>query len=69
MGPEELCGKSVDESRAFHIFRFVKEIYSYKFEEEPDYSKLIFFLEKVLMEIDQAPKKKYDLIKEEQANS
>ena len=29
LGPAELCGKSLEESRAFHIYRFVDEIYSY----------------------------------------
>lgn len=60
MGTADLCGSSAFESRAFHISAFVDEAMSYKFEESPDYNKLRFLLEKVLLDKKITPSKKYD---------
>lgn len=50
MTTKDLCGASVSNSRAFHLTAFVDEIMSYSFEETPDYEKLRFCLEKVLLD-------------------
>jgi len=43
-----------------HLLSFAEEIYSLKFAEKPNYSKLRFLLKKELLDLDQVPDKKYD---------
>ena len=66
METKDLCGANEEESRAFHISQFVQEIMDYKFEETPDYNKLRFLLEKVLLDKRIIPNKKYDWISEQE---
>lgn len=44
MGCSELCGNSMEESRAYSIKEFVIEAMSYEFTDEPNYDKLRFLL-------------------------
>jgi hypothetical protein len=55
MRPENLC---VGEARVLKAF--VKEIFSYEFAEEPNYTKLRFTLTKCLLELDVSPDLKFD---------
>jgi hypothetical protein len=49
--PNQLC--NLPESRL--LLPFVEDVYSLKYDEEPDYSKLRFMLLKALLERDQVP--------------
>ena len=60
MSVQDLCGKSSIESQAFLLTDFVKNIMSLKFEEEPNYGKLKFFLTKALLETGDVPNKEHD---------
>lgn len=50
MGPNDLCGASVDESRAYFLLPFATEIFSYAYMDEPDYNKLKWMLQKILLD-------------------
>jgi len=56
MTPEELCLSN--ESKK--IYPFLKEVYSLKFDEEPNYNKLNFILVKELMSVNLSPTKEFD---------
>ena len=66
MQTKDLCGVRAEDSRAFYITKFVDEVMSYKFEETPDYNKLRFLLEKILLDKKIIPNKKYDWMSEEE---
>ena len=66
MSTDDLCGRNSFDSRAFYITAFVNEVMSYKFEETPDYNKLRFLLEKVLLDKKITPSKKYDWMSQEE---
>ena len=51
MSPEEICPTS--DSKQF--LGYIKEVYSLKFDEEPNYNKLNFLLAKILMNNNQIP--------------
>jgi hypothetical protein len=59
MNAEELC-VSNDSKK---IYPFLKEVYSLKFDEEPNYNKLSFILVKELMQMNISPSKDFDWIK------
>lgn len=65
MGPAEICGPSLQKSRAYHLLPFVEEVFSLKFEDSPDYNKLRFLLQKVLLDQNISPGTKFDWIKEQ----
>ena len=54
---EDLCGTSVEETRAYVLHPLVSEVMTYSFEDAPNYEKLKFILEKVLLERSVVPKK------------
>jgi hypothetical protein len=56
MTPEELC--SSEYSRL--ILPYLSEVYTLKFDEEPDYNKLGFLLVKELMSINLTPSNEFD---------
>lgn len=56
MSAEELCVSN--ESKK--IYPFLKEVYSLKFDEEPNYNKLNFILVKELMAVNLSPSKEFD---------
>lgn len=56
MSPKEICPSI--ESR--ELLPFVQEIYSLRFDEEPNYSKLNFLLAKILMNLNLAPDDQYE---------
>jgi len=56
MTPAELCVSN--ESKK--IYPVVKEVYGLKFDEEPNYNKLIFLLVKELMAVNISPSKEFD---------
>lgn len=60
MSVKELCGKTITESSAFLISDFVQNVMDLKFEEEPNYGKLKFFLTKALLETGDVPNKEHD---------
>ena len=60
MSVKDLCGKDLKESQAFLITEFVKNVMDLKFEEEPNYGKLKFFLTKALLETGDVPNKEHD---------
>lgn len=66
MSTADLCGSSAVVSRAFYISAFVDEVMSYRYEESPDYNKLRFLLEKVLLDKKITPSKKYDWMSQEE---
>ena len=47
---DDLCGQNLGQSRAFLIRPFIEEVMSYSFSETPNYEKLKFLLEKVLLD-------------------
>ena len=55
MTPAKLC---IGMSKCF--LEFVEEVFSYQFEECPNYSKMDFLLSKVLYQFDVAPDLKFD---------
>lgn len=57
MTVDDLCGKSRAESRAFLLRPFVDEVMSYDFADAPNYEKLNFLLEKVLLDHQSIPLK------------
>lgn len=60
MSINDLCGKDLKESQAYLISEFVKNVMELKFEEEPNYGKLKFFLTKALLETGDVPNKEHD---------
>lgn len=56
MSAEELCVSN--ESKK--IYPFLKEVYSLKFDEEPNYNKLNFILVKELMAVNLSPSREFD---------
>ena len=49
MGVRDLCGNSQSQSIAYCLTPFVEEVMKLKFHEDPDYNKLRFLLEVVLL--------------------
>ena len=47
---DDLCGMNLAESRTFLIRPFIDEVMSYRFNDVPNYQKLKFMLEKVLLD-------------------
>lgn len=45
----DLCGESLKDTIAYVLYPFVQEVMSYSFEQEPNYDKLRFLLEAVLL--------------------
>lgn len=68
MGLKEFCGESKSESRAFHISEFVDEILNYEFSEMPNYDKLRFLLEKVLLQHNIVPSSNFDWMSKDYQN-
>ena len=68
LGPNEMCGHSLNDTRAYGLKPFVEEIMQYEFTDVPDYDKLRFLLDKALLEQDLIPKKKYNFFSEELNN-
>ena len=56
MTPEQLCNTP----DSVKLLPFVKEIYSYSYESEPDYNKLIMLLLQQMKIMDLAPTNEYD---------
>ena len=69
MSLDDLCGTSMQQTRAFCMREFTQEVMSYKFAEAPDYNKLKFLLEKILLDQNAYPSDKYDFYKMECINS
>lgn len=55
LSPETLCS-----GNATTLIPFVEEIFSYKFEEKPEYSRLKHLLKKVILKHDVCPDLMYD---------
>ena len=62
MTPESLCGHKEPGKETYRLYEFVKEVMSYKFEDEPNYNKLKFLLTKALIDYGTMPSKDYDWI-------
>ena len=60
MGVKELCGTSQSQSLTYCLKPFVQEIMKLKFHEEPDYNKLRFLLEVVLLKQSIPPDRNFD---------
>jgi len=60
---DDLCGESLAQSRANLIRPFVDEVMKYRFDDAPNYEKLKFLLEKVLLDRKFIPLSHYDLYK------
>ena len=69
MGPKKLCGTTISQTRAHHLLPFAELVFSYRFEDEPDYSQLKWLLERVLLNQNIAPSNKFDWIKSSKENS
>lgn len=68
MTVQDLCGSSESESIAFLLTPFAEEVMKYEYDEQPDYNKLRFLLERVLMQKNIAPSRKYDWTPERKQN-
>lgn len=60
---DDLCGKNLAQTRAYLFKPFIREVMSIKFEEAPNYEKLKFLLEKILLDRKIVPQAQYDFYK------
>ena len=58
--PRKICGNSFYQSRAFLLVPFIEEVISYPSSTTPDHHKLLFILEKTMLEQGLKPNKNYD---------
>ena len=60
--PEILCGDKNSKPVTHKLTDFVKEVWSIKFDETPNYNKLRFLLTRALLDVCKVPTKDYDWI-------
>ena len=60
MGPEELCGHDASDSPTFFLRAFTEEVFKLGHADAPDYSKLRFLLQKVMLDFNKSPNIKFD---------
>ena len=65
--PQKICGFNLNESRAYYLLPFVKEVQKMLTNQQilPDYEKLLFLLEKPLLDMGTIPKQNYNLFMQE----